>query len=121
MQYQVFRNKTSPEEDFQTTSQLWSKVFSEDKILCQLSQENLERGVFVNGQMHPRLEKGPLYFQKKHREVIRAHHKREEAAQQKIWPVKRAMHLTEVDSVSQEDEALCSGLACQTRQERLAW
>lgn len=85
MHYQILRNKNSSEEDFQRIHQLYKQVVSEDKILCELAQKNLNAGIFVNGEMHPRLEKGPLAFQDKQRAVIREHFAREKTAGQQIW------------------------------------
>ena len=119
MQYQIFRNKHSSEEDFQLVHQLYKRVVGEDKILCELAQKNLNAGIFVNGQMHPRLEKGPLYFQKVAREAIKEHVEREKAAKREIWPARQQLPSTA--GVSLEDVELCSGLACETNQTSLAW
>lgn len=118
MQYQIFRNKNSSEEDFQLIHQMYKRIVGEDKVLCELAQKNLNAGIFVNGELHPRLEKGPLYFQKVNREVIRAHYEREKAAKKEIWPARQ--NLPGTAGVSQEDEELCSGI-CGTNQEGLAW
>ena len=119
MHYQIFRNKNSRKEDFDFVAKLYAKVVAEDKGLCEQVQRNLHVGVFSNGQLHPRLEAGPLYFQKKHREVIRAHYELEKAAKHEIWPAKQ--DLPSSATVSKEDEELCSGLACGTNQEGLVW
>jgi hypothetical protein len=119
MHYQIYRNKHSSEEDFQRIHKLYAKVVSEDKILCELAQKNLNAGVFVNGQMHPRLEKGPLYFQQRQREAIREHVEREEAAKREIWPAQQNLPLDA--AVSREDEELCAGLSCHPNQAVLAW
>ena len=85
MQYQIFRNKNSTDEQFHLIADMYARVVSEDKILCELAQKNLNAGIFVNGELHPRLEKGPLYFQKVAREVIWEHAKREQAAKKEWW------------------------------------
>jgi hypothetical protein len=87
MHYQIFRNKHSSEEDFQRIHQLYKQVVSEDKILCELAQKNLNAGIFISGEMHPRLEKGPLAFQSKQREVVREHFEREKTSKSEIWAV----------------------------------
>lgn len=119
MHYQIFRNKNSTEADFQLIAQMYNRIVSEDKELCELAQRNLNAGIFVNGELHPRLEKGPLYFQKVDRDVIRAHWKLEQAAKKEIWPAKQ--NLPSSALISQEDEDLCSGLACRTNAEGLVW
>ena len=94
MQYQIFRNKHSSEEDFQLINQMYRRIVGEDKVLCELAQRNLNAGIFVNGELHPRLEKGPLYFQKVARETIQAHFEREKAANQEIWPARQNLPST---------------------------
>ena len=119
MRYEVFRNKTSSEEDFQLINQMYKRIMSEDKVLCDLTQKNLNAGVFINGEMHPRMEKGPLYFQKFVRDTVTTHYKREQAAKQEIWPARQMLPSTAM--VSMKDVELCSGLTCQTNPEGLSW
>jgi hypothetical protein len=119
MQYEVYRNKSSSDEDFEQVNQMYKRIMSEDKYLCQNAQRNIEAGVFVNGEMHPRMEKGPLYFQKLLRESLQEHHEREKLAKHEIWPARQRMPSSAF--VSQEDIEFCSGLACQSNNEALAW
>ena len=119
MHYQIFRNKNSTEEDFQLISQMYARIVSEDKVLCELAQKNLNARIFINGELHPRLEKGPLYFQAVAREVVRTHYEKERVAKREIWPARRALPGEAV--VSREDEELCEGLACRTDQNGLVW
>lgn len=120
MRYEVYRNKNSSEEDFDLINQMYKRIMSEDKALCDLAQNNLNAGVFVNGEMHPRMEKGPLYFQKLVRETVQDHHKREQTLKQQIWPARQ--NLPNTATVSKSDIDFCSGLACApAAQEQLAW
>jgi hypothetical protein len=119
MQYEVFRNKDSSEEDFQLVNQIYKRIMSEDKYLCDLAQKNLNAGVFINGEMHPQMEKGPLYFQKVVRDTVKSHYEREQATKQEIWPARQVM--PDTAKVSKTDIAFCSGLACTANQEGLAW
>ncbi|KAF2768111.1 ISP domain-containing protein [Teratosphaeria nubilosa] len=120
MQYQVFRNKHSSDEQFDTVNQIYKRVMSEDKYLCDLAQKNLQAGVFVNGELHPKMEKGPLFFQKLCRDEVTAHHKREQAAKQEIWPSRQL--LPQSAKVSRDDEDFCAGLACdEKRKDSLVW
>lgn len=73
MAYEVYRNRKSSEEDFGRISDMYARVMQEDKVLCNNAQKNLERGVFINGQLHPKYEKAPLFFQQTVREVIIEH------------------------------------------------
>jgi hypothetical protein len=119
MQYQVFRNKYASEEDFQLVNQIYKRVMSEDKYLCDLAQKNLQAGIFINGELHPRMEKGPLYFQKKCRDEVTEHHRREQVAKQEIWPARQMLPTSA--KVSQEDVEFCSGLSCAKTPEELVW
>jgi hypothetical protein len=56
--YEVYRNKNSSEQDFRTIADTYARVMKEDKALCDRAQANLESGVFINGELHPRWEKG---------------------------------------------------------------
>jgi hypothetical protein len=118
--YEVYRKKSSSDEDFHTIDSIYKRIMTEDKYLCNLTQKNLNSGVFVNGELHPTMEKGPLYFQQAVREIVQAHHKREQLEKQEIWPARQQLPSAAV--VSGRDIEFCSGLACQpTTQERLAW
>ena len=119
MRYEVFRNKNSSEEDFQFVNEMYKRIMSEDKFLCNLAQKNLNAGVFVNGEMHPRMEKGPLHFQQVVRENVMDHYKKEQGMKQDIWPARQALPTTAIDS--QKDIDFCAGLTCPATQEGLVW
>jgi hypothetical protein len=119
MHYQIFRNKNSTEEQFQMIHQLYKKVVGEDKILCELAQKNLNAEIFVNGEMHSRLEKGPLYFQKQVRQVIWEHYEKEKAAKKEIWPARQQLPASAVESMA--DAEMCAGLACEGESKGIAW
>lgn len=93
---------------------------TDDKTLCENTQKGMSEGVFITGEMHPQLEKGPLYFQKLCRETVMEHHRREERSGQQIWPARQT--LPSQAGVSQEDVEFCKGLACETTtQSALEW
>lgn len=123
MQYQVFRNKHSSDEDFERVNQIYKRVMSEDKVLCDAAQRNLNGGVFVNGELHPQKEMGPLYFQKLVREAVTEHHAREQLLKSEIWPAKQTLPATAPSSKrSFADAAFCAGLApCQASNSQLVW
>ena len=73
----------------------------------------------MNGEMHSKNEKGPLYMQSKVREAVTHHYQREKAAGAEIWPARQK--LPENANVSQEDIDLCNGLECDTGKESLVW
>lgn len=87
MYYEVYRNKNASEDDFQLINEMYKRVMSEDKALCELAQRNVNNGVFINGEMHPRLEMGPLYIQKLCREDVTEIHRRDQASKRSSWGV----------------------------------
>lgn len=100
MRYEVYRHKDATDEAFNLISDMYKRIMSEDKVLCMLSQKNLNAGVFVNGQLHPKMELGPLHFQKTIRDVVVEHHEKEEATGHKIWPAHR--RVVEAPSIEKE-------------------
>jgi hypothetical protein len=86
MRYEVYRHKEAPRAEFDFIASMYQRVMSEDKALCEASQKNLNRNVFVNGEMHPRLEQGPLFFQSKCRDLVKEHREREMMIKREIWP-----------------------------------
>jgi hypothetical protein len=123
MYYEVWRNKHSKEEDFLLISDTYKRVMGEDKVLCERAQKNIEAGIFVNGELHPHMEKGPLFFQKRCREIVMEHGMKEKKAGQKIWPAKQQLEPTGTSAISKEMEDFCEGLACGNDNEKsdLAW
>lgn len=141
--YEVYRNRNSSDEDFHTIADTYARVMKEDKALCDRAQANLNAGVFVNGELHPRWEKGepstptpftgpssqktdthtpqgPLHFQNQVREVVTEHFKREKAEAREIWPARQQIPR---DAVSEEDQEICDGLGCGAPQPQgiLSW
>lgn len=122
MKYEVYRNKNSSDEDFEVIDAMYKRIMSEDKYLCANAQKNINAGVFINGEMHPVMEKGPLYFQKLVREEVTAHHKREQNAGQEIWPSRQ--QLPRSATVTEKDMGMCSTLgggSCSMNKEALAF
>lgn len=131
MAYEIYRNRNSAESDFKLISDMYARVMSEDKVLCNNAQKNIERGVFVNGQLHPKYEKAPLFFQATVRQVVMEHHEHEKAKGKAIWPAKQI--LPSDAQASEKDETLCSDVCCRAQkaqtaqttmaveQETLAW
>lgn len=111
MSYQVFRNKNATEEDFQTVNQMYKRIMSEDKVLCAAAQRNINNGVFLNGEMHPRMEKGPLFFQNLCREAVIEHYGKERAANKEIWPARQQLNGYNAE-VAEKDMKFCAGLSC---------
>lgn len=119
MHYEIYRNTTSSEEDFKLIADIYARVMSEDKVLCEGVQKNLNAGVIVNGELHPRWEKGPLFFQNTVRQTITGHFKREKATGHQIWPARQQLPPDAV--MSEGDLEICRGLACGPGKEGLVW
>lgn len=121
MSYEIYRKKGSSDEDFRRIADVYERVMSEDKTLCELAQKNLVSGVFVNGQLHPKFEKGPLFFQNNVRQMITEHYEKEKKEGKEIWPAKHTP--TENADISNQDEEICRGIECGTggQKEVLAW
>lgn len=109
MRYEVYRHKDATDEAFNVISDMYKRIMSEDKYLCMHSQKNLNAGVFVNGLLHPEMERGPLHFQKTVREVVTEHHTKEEAAGHQIWPAEHDLPADVAVGHDQENVALRSG------------
>ncbi|KAJ5953627.1 hypothetical protein N7454_000523 [Penicillium verhagenii] len=119
MAYEIYRNKNSGDEDFHAISDMYERVMREDKVLCDNAQKNLDRNVFVSGELHPKFEKAPLFFQSTAREVITEHFEREKAEGREIWPAKQKVPCN--SQVSDKDEAICAALSCGAQKAVLAW
>jgi hypothetical protein len=120
MYYEVYRNKHSTDEEFQVINNIYKRIMSEDKYLCANAHKNIKAGVFVNGELHPKMEQGPLFFQKLVRELVTAHHKQEQKAKREIWPARQA--LPEDAEVSEKDIGFCSSVDCSAlKKEGLSW
>jgi hypothetical protein len=113
MSYEIYRN-TSPassDADFHLIADMYERVMREDKVLCVAAQKNLDAGVFVAGELHPKYEKAPLFFQSAVRAAIVEWAQREKVTGKEIWSVKR-------EEEWNGDEEVCKGLGGK---EELAW
>lgn len=119
MQYEVYRHKDASDEEFNKLNEIYKRVLSEDKWLCNETQQNLNAGTYVNGQLHSEYESGPLYFQELVRTALTEHRKEEEKQKKEIWPA--AQQTAGLDRTN-EDIAFCNRLqsACDGKT-GLAW
>ena len=119
MHYEIFRNKHSADSDFKLISEIYARVMSEDKAICQVQQANLNANVFINGELHPKWEKAPLFFQQSVREAVTEHYKREKEAGREIWPA--MMQLPAGSDVSEMDLEICNAICSGGPKEGLVW
>ncbi|ETS85618.1 hypothetical protein PFICI_03643 [Pestalotiopsis fici W106-1] len=124
MEYDVFRRNDTTDEDFARINDFYKQVLQEDKDLCNGTQKNLEAGIFINGQLHPEKEKGPLFFQKTVRELVMAHRKHEETLGHDVWPASPQPTQAMKTGKFMEEDAFCMKLdaeACKGTLEQLSW
>ncbi|KAG6038968.1 hypothetical protein E4U41_003423 [Claviceps citrina] len=110
MKYEVYRNKNSTDEDFKFIDDIYKRIMSEDKALCANVQKNINTGVFMNGEMHPKMEKGPVYFQKLVRDALNEHHELERRVGCEIWPARQSLPKSAV--ATEKDMKFCSAVDC---------
>ncbi|KAJ5280633.1 Rieske iron-sulfur domain-containing protein [Penicillium angulare] len=119
MAYEIYKNRNSSDEDFYQIADMYERVMREDKVLCANAQRNLDRNVFTSGQLHPKYEKAPLFFQSTVRDVVTEHFEREKKEGGEIWSAKQKPK--DNAQVSEKDEMFCKGLSCGPQKEVLAW
>ncbi|KAL3454089.1 Rieske [2Fe-2S] iron-sulfur domain-containing protein [Aspergillus insuetus] len=121
MQYDVYRHKDASDEEFHKIDSIFKQVLKEDKELCNGAQRNLNSGVYVNGSLHPQLEKGPLFFQRSVKTLVMEHYRSEEKEGREIWPATPEPNNT--GGLSEELE-FCRKIDCQAKNSSsgpLAW
>ncbi|KAF2812094.1 ISP domain-containing protein [Mytilinidion resinicola] len=121
---EVYRHKNATDEEFGNICAFYKQVLDEDKQLCNAAKENLNSGVFINGELHPDKEKGPIHFQSTARNDLMSHRKTEEKdGLKEIWPaMPRLVGEMKTDKL-EEEEMFCSQLeasSCASKSE-LAW
>lgn len=118
MEYEVYRHKDASDEDFNNIDQIFKRILAEDKWLCNLTQKNLDSGIFVNGQMHNDYESGPLYLQRLVKGAVMKHRAEEKKHRREIWPATPTV--AGIHGLT-EEEQLCSGLKCRDEGGELTW
>lgn len=57
MEYEVYRAHSATDEEFLWIDKFYKQVLKEDKDLSNGTQKNLQGGVFLSGELHPKTEK----------------------------------------------------------------
>jgi hypothetical protein len=70
MEYEVYRHKDASDLDFNDISDCFKQILKEDKDLCNAAQKNLNAGIFVNGELHPRVEKVHKYVDSAQQDTV---------------------------------------------------
>ncbi|KPM41055.1 hypothetical protein AK830_g5506 [Neonectria ditissima] len=121
---EIYRHNIATDEEFAAINAFYKQVLEEDKHLCNEAQKNLNAGVFVNGELHPEKEKGPVHFQNAVREEVMNHRKMEmQQGGQEIWPATPKIVGEMKTGKLSEEEMFCSELeasSCRAKEE-LAW
>ena len=116
MEYEVYRHRDATDENFNETDGFFKRVLAEDRWLSNMTQEHLNSGVYLNGEMHPNFESGPLYLQRLFQGAIMAHHDEEEKQEKEIWPAAQKAVAT---STTAEELDFCSSLGAESK--AIAW
>ena len=117
LEYEVYRHKDASDAEFEAIDSMYKRVLNEDKWLCLNTQRNYDAGVFVSGEMHSRMEKGPLFIQQTVRSLVRQHYEQEMKLGREIWPARQVFP----DSAAgvHEDELFLCKLTHQS--DKLEW
>lgn len=125
IEFEVFRHKNATDKQFEDITAFYKQVLEEDKGLCNASQKNLNSGVFINGELHPDKEKGPLHFQSTVKSHVMDHRSKEEQVSGKeIWPAVPTIVGEMKTGKLSEEEKFCSELeasSCMAQRAELAW
>ncbi|KAF2712527.1 ISP domain-containing protein [Pleomassaria siparia CBS 279.74] len=125
IEYEVYRHRDAMDEDFDNINAFYKQVLEEDKHLCEAAQKNLNAGIFVNGELHPDKEKGPIHFQNTVKKDVMSHRKTElEQGGQQIWPaIPKPVGEMKSEKLD-EEEAFCEKLeadGCAAANRELEW
>lgn len=115
LQYDIYTKKGLPESEKKEFVDFLQLVELEDFNLCQLTQKNLNQGIYSSGFLHPTKEKGVLYYQGLVRDMVKEHFALEEKKGGIVNPAFLGGLTNE--SVRELDE-LCSKLDCGTSESK---
>ncbi|ODV96056.1 hypothetical protein PACTADRAFT_40911 [Pachysolen tannophilus NRRL Y-2460] len=111
LQYDIFTKKGLADDKKKEFVDFLQLVELEDFNLCELTQKNLNEGVYSTGYLHPKKENGVLFYQKIVKEMVKEHWAKEKEAGKPINPAY-------VGGKKQSDEAaeledFCKEVECQ--------
>ncbi|KAI5955377.1 hypothetical protein KGF54_001938 [Candida jiufengensis] len=79
LQYDIYTKKGIDEAQKKEFVDFLQLVEIEDFDLCQLTQKNLNEGIYSSGYLHPQKENGVLFYQKLVRDMVKEHFEMEQA------------------------------------------
>lgn len=118
LQYDIYTKKGLPEAEKKEFVDFLQLVEMEDFNLCEMTQKNLNQGIYGSGFLHPTKEKGVLYYQGLVRDMVKDHFALEEKAGKIVNPAYLGGALN--DSVKELDE-LCGKLDCGSQEKGIDW
>lgn len=118
LQYDIYTKKGLPEAEKKEFVDFLQLVELEDFNLCELTQKNLNQGIYGSGFLHPTKEKGVLYYQGLVRDMVKEHFALEEKKGKIVNPAYLGGALN--DSVKELDE-LCNKLDCGSAEKGIDW
>lgn len=110
LQYDIYTKKGLDEETKKEFVDFLQLVELEDFNLCELTQKNLNQGVYTSGYLHPLKERGVLYYQGVVRDMVKEHFKLEEEAGHPINPA--FVGKKNMNKDVQELDEICNKLEC---------
>ncbi|PWI73169.1 hypothetical protein PCL_10184 [Purpureocillium lilacinum] len=116
-----YPNASMTISDFNGIWDCFKQILKEDKDLCNAVQVNLNAGIFLTGELHPRVEKGPVFFQTMTRKLVTGHSEQEGEAGKEIWLATPQYNMT---IKSQKEMDFCDGLeraACLSGSPEFQW
>lgn len=120
LQYDIYTKKGLPDAEKKEFVDFLQLVELEDFNLCQATQKNLNQGIYGSGFLHPKKERGVLYYQGLVRDMVKDHFALEEKKGGTINPAFLGGSVNE--SVKELDE-LCSKLGgeCGAEKSGIDW
>lgn len=109
LQYDIYTKRGISDLEKKEFVDFLQLVELEDFNLCQLTQQNLNQGIYSSGFLHPQKERGVLYYQGLVRDMAKEHFALEEKRGEKVNPAFLGGLTNE--SVRELDE-LCSKMEC---------
>lgn len=118
LQYDIYTKKGLPDAEKKEFVDFLQLVELEDYNLCQLTQKNLNQGIYGSGFLHPTKERGVLYYQGLVRDMVKEHFALETKRGGLVNPAYLGGALNE--SVKELDE-LCNKLDCGSGDKSIDW
>lgn len=118
LQYDIYTKKGLEETEKKEFVDFLQLVELEDFNLCQMTQKNLNQGIYLSGFLHPTKERGVLYYQGLVRDMVKEHFALEEKRGGIVNPAFLGGLTNE--SVRELDE-ICGKLECGSSEKGIDW